>query len=178
MVVAAFGDEVGLGDEPVVGHHPLGALQCGLPDHRAGDPNRHHALMSTLREALLGGWELSSFDSVDADTGAVSHPLGTTPRGLILYTADGYMSAQLTGSPDATVPDKKSPGYIAYGGRFRVDEDTATVHHDVSVSMLPELLARPQPRQARVDGDRLNLSATTTTDGVTTLNTLVWVRPR
>lgn len=129
--------------------------------------------MSTLREALLGGWELSSFDSVDADTGAVAHPLGTAPRGLILYTADGYMSAQLTGSADAVLP-----AYIAYGGRFRVDPDTATVHHEVSVSMLPELLASPQLRQARVDGDRLTLSATTINDGVTTLNTLVWVRRR
>ncbi|UVO13415.1 lipocalin-like domain-containing protein [Mycobacterium sp. SVM_VP21] len=148
--------------------------------------------MSILREALLGGWELSSFESrgsarldageaklgprhepLDTVTGAVSYPLGTAPRGLILYTADGYMSAQLTGSADAAVA-----AYIAYGGRFRVDEDTATVHHEVSVSMLPELLASPQPRQARVDGDRLTLSATSTNDGVTTLNTLVWVRRR
>lgn len=129
--------------------------------------------MSTVREALLGGWELSSMESHDAETGAVSHPLGTAPRGLILYTADGYMSAQLTGSADAA-----EPGYIAYGGRFRVDEDTATVHHEVSVSMLPELLASPQLRQARVDGDQLTLSATTTNDGVTTHNTLIWVRRR
>ncbi|KLO31813.1 hypothetical protein ABW16_03180 [Mycolicibacter heraklionensis] len=148
--------------------------------------------MGTLRDALLGGWELSSFESrgsarldageaklgprhepVDAGTGTVSHPLGTAPRGLILYTADGYMSAQLTGSGDAALP-----AYIAYGGRFRVDEDTATVHHEVTVSMLPELLVAPQLRQARVDGDRLTLSATTTNDGVTTLNTLVWVRRR
>lgn len=124
--------------------------------------------MSTLRDALLGGWELASFRSVDAATGAVSHPLGTAPRGLILYTADGYMSAQLVS--DAT--------YIAYGGRFRVDEETATVHHEVSVSMLPELLAGPQLRHAEVDGDRLTLSATTTNDGVTSHNTLVWVRRR
>ncbi|MCV7385809.1 lipocalin-like domain-containing protein [Mycolicibacter longobardus] len=134
--------------------------------------------MSTLREALLGGWELSSFSSRDVDTGTVSHPLGTAPRGLILYTGDGYMSAQLTGSADSAVPDKKSPGYIAYGGRFQVDEDTATVHHEVTVSMLPELFAGPQLRQARVDGDRLTLSATTTNDGVTSHNTLVWVRRR
>ncbi|WP_420108544.1 lipocalin-like domain-containing protein [Mycolicibacter arupensis] len=126
-----------------------------------------------LREALLGGWELSSFDSVDIDTGAVSHPLGTAPRGLILYTADGYMSAQLAGSSDAALPT-----YIAYGGRFHVDEDTSTVHHVVSVSMLPELLAGPQLRQARVEGDRLTLSASATSDGVTTQNTLVWIRRR
>ncbi|MEB3031951.1 lipocalin-like domain-containing protein [[Mycobacterium] nativiensis] len=125
--------------------------------------------MSTLRDAILGGWELSSFDSRDAGTGAVSHPLGTAPRGLILYTGDGYMSAQLTDG---------SESYIAYGGRFRVDEDAATVHHEVSVSILPELLAAPQLRQARVDGDRLTLSATTTNDGVTSHNTLIWVRRR
>ncbi len=129
--------------------------------------------MSSLREALLGGWELASFESRDADTGAISHPLGTAPRGLILYTADGYMSAQLTGGDDAELD-----GYIAYGGRFDVDEDTATVHHRVSVSILPELLAAPQLRQARVDGDRLTLSATTTNDGVRTDNSLVWVRCR
>lgn len=134
--------------------------------------------MGALRDALLGGWELSSFHSVDVATGAVSHPLGTAPRGLILYTGDGYMSAQLTGSADAAAPDEKLPAYIAYGGRFRVDEDTATVHHEVSVSMLPELLAAPQLRQASVDGDRLTLSATTTDDGATSHNELVWVRRR
>lgn len=134
--------------------------------------------MGTLREALLGGWELSTFDSVDVVTGALSHPMGTAPRGLILYTADGFMSAQLTGSADAAPPDETLPAYIAYGGRFRVDEDTATVHHEVSTSILPELLTAPQLRQARVDGDRLTLSATTTNDGVTTRSTLVWVRRR
>ncbi len=125
--------------------------------------------MSTLREALVGGWELSSFSSVDTASGVVTHPFGAAPRGVLLYTADGYMSAQLTDG---------SGSYIAYGGRFRVDEDTATVLHEVSVSMLPELLASPQLRRATVDGDRLTLSATTTNSGVTSHSTLVWVRRR
>ncbi|CAJ1494110.1 lipocalin-like domain-containing protein [[Mycobacterium] kokjensenii] len=129
--------------------------------------------MGTLREALLGGWELVSMESRDVSTGAVTHPLGTAPRGLILYTADGYMSAQLTGDADAPMP-----GYIAYGGPFDVDEDTATVHHRVSMSILPELLKTPQLRRARVDGDRLTLSARNTDAGVTSDNTLVWVRRR
>lgn len=129
--------------------------------------------MGTLRDAILGGWELSSMESRDVDTGAVSHPMGSSPRGLILYTGDGYMSAQLASGADAALHQ-----YIAYGGRFRVDEDTATVHHLVSMSTLPELLAQPQLRQAGVDGDRLTLSATTTNDGVASHNTLVWVRRR
>lgn len=134
--------------------------------------------MSTLRNAILGGWELSSFTSRDAATGAVTHPLGSAPRGLILYTGDGYMSAQLTTGTGAQLTTGTDETYIAYGGRFHVDEDSATVHHEVSVSMLPELLAGPQLRQARVDGDRLTLSATTTNDGVASYNTLIWVRRR
>jgi hypothetical protein len=129
--------------------------------------------MSTLRDALLGGWELATMESRDVDTGAVSYPMGTAPRGLILYTGDDYMSAQLASGADAAAHQ-----HIAYGGRFRVDEDSATVHHLVSISTLPELLASPQLRHADVDGDQLTLSATTTNDGVTSPNTLVWVRRR
>jgi hypothetical protein len=43
--------------------------------------------------------------------------------------------------------------------------------------MMPELLAQPQFRHARVDGDLLTLSARRTDDtGVTTHSTLVWRR--
>jgi hypothetical protein len=52
--------------------------------------------VSSLRDALLGAWELASFVAADGVTGAERHPLGTSPRGLILYTADGFMSAQLS----------------------------------------------------------------------------------
>jgi hypothetical protein len=125
--------------------------------------------VSSLRDALLGAWELVSFVAVDGVTGAERHPLGTSPRGLILYTADGFMSAQLA----RTDFDE----YFAYGGRFTVDEQTSTVHHDVTMSMMPELLARPQFRQAEVDGDLLTLSATTTdAAGTTTHARLVWRR--
>jgi hypothetical protein len=124
---------------------------------------------TTLRDAVLGAWELVSFVATNAATGEDRHPLGSQPRGLILYTADGYMSAQLASS------DMDS--YVAYGGPFFVDEQTSTLHHDVSMSMMPELLAQPQFRQASVDGDFLTLSATTTDGaGATTHSSLVWRR--
>jgi Lipocalin-like domain len=123
----------------------------------------------SLRDAILGAWELESFVAVDVLTETKRHPLGAAPRGLIMYTADGHMSAQLAKS------DMSS--YVAYGGRFSVNEETATVHHDVTLSMLPELLTQPQFRQARVDGDLLTLSATTTdTSGVEVSARLVWRR--
>lgn len=48
-----------------------------------------------LREYLVGAWTLESYESSDVDGSNVRYPLGTDARGLIMYTADGYMSAQL-----------------------------------------------------------------------------------
>src|ERR1700761_5919255 len=104
---------------------------------------------ATLRDAVLGAWELVSFVSRDMATGTDREPLGTAPRGLILYTHDGHMSAQLA--------EADMSGYVAYGGRFSVDEETSTLHHDVTVSMMPELLAQAQFRHARINGDLLTL---------------------
>lgn len=125
--------------------------------------------MHAVREAILGGWRLESFVSQDVATGELRHPFGEHPSGLILYTNDGHMSAQLTPGPGSE--------FISYGGRFRVDEAAGTVCHDVAIATIPELLQRPQIRNARVDGDRLTLSASTTSpDGTTTHSTLVWLR--
>lgn len=122
-----------------------------------------------LADAVLGGWHLESFSTTDAENGAVSTPLGEDPQGLILYTADGHMSAQLARGDGSD--------YLAYGGRFSVDEATETLRHDVQMSSTPELLAAPQFRRARLDGDRLTLSATTTgPTGTTSHATLVWGR--
>jgi hypothetical protein len=123
----------------------------------------------TLRDAVLGGWELVSFVARDSGTGEDRHPLGGAPRGLILYTADGHMSAQLA--------DSDMDGFISYGGRFSVDEETSTLHHDVTISMMPELLRNTQFRHAAIDGDFLTLSASRTDDaGVTTHSRLQWKR--
>lgn len=50
--------------------------------------------MPSIRERLVGCWLLVGH-SVTADGGEASYPLGTSPPGTILYTPDGYTSAQL-----------------------------------------------------------------------------------
>jgi Lipocalin-like domain len=49
----------------------------------------------SLREQLVGAWTLTSCVLRDITTGAEDRPFGERPLGLILYTPDGYMSAQL-----------------------------------------------------------------------------------
>lgn len=48
-----------------------------------------------IRDRLVGGWRLMGYE-VTID-GRTEHPLGENPRGAILYTPDGYMSAQVAG---------------------------------------------------------------------------------
>ncbi|QLL06049.1 lipocalin-like domain-containing protein [Mycobacterium vicinigordonae] len=125
--------------------------------------------MNRLAEGLLGGWRLESFISRSDGTDEVRYPFGEKPSGLILYTSDGHMSAQLT-------PGDHSQ-FVSYGGRFDVDEAAAEVCHRVMISTMPELLHQPQIRHARIDGDRLTLSATqTSATGRVTQSTLVWRR--
>lgn len=125
--------------------------------------------MSALGAALMGGWRLKSFVSRDEDTGELRHPFGEHPCGLILYTPDGHMSAQLTPGPGAE--------FVSYGGRFHVDEAASTVTHEVVISTMPEMLEQPQIRQAHIDGDQLTLSASQrSARGKVTHSTLTWCR--
>ncbi|MET0898615.1 MAG: lipocalin-like domain-containing protein [Mycobacterium sp.] len=127
--------------------------------------------MALLRNRILGAWELATFDARDTATGEVRRPLGRRPRGLILYTDDGFMSAQL--APEGTGNNE----YIAYTGPFHVDEQAATVRHDVRMATMPDLLIQPQLRHVAFDDGRLVLSATMTdAAGTTTHSTLTWQR--
>jgi hypothetical protein len=141
------------------------------------------------RDDLLGAWRLVSY-SAESD-GDAGQPLGHDPVGLLVYTSDGYMSAQLMrrdrpaydraitggGSPDQMAA--AAAGYLCYGGPFDLDEDADVVHHHVDVSLLPNWVGGVQVRQAALDGDALTLSAEVTSRrGVTTRHVLRWRRAR
>src|SRR3974377_2594750 len=48
-----------------------------------------------LRERLIGAWKLVSYVERPVDGSAPFYPMGEGPQGIIMYTPDGYMSAQL-----------------------------------------------------------------------------------
>jgi hypothetical protein len=113
---------------------------------------------SVLRRAdILGAWVLVSW-TAEVD-GGVSTPLGPDPVGSIIYTPDGYMSAQLMrrdrpayrradidgGTTEQTVA--AASGYLAYSGPYTLDESTGAVYHHVGVSLLPNWLGGTQVRQ-------------------------------
>jgi hypothetical protein len=135
-----------------------------------------------IRERLVGCWRLVEFSVTAADGGAAVHPLGTHPLGTILYTPDGYMSAQLA-RPGPYTDDQQPDAYaIAYSGPFDVDEQTRTVAHHVQVSVIPSWLGTTQIRQVQFpEPETLVLSASEQRpprDGVqtTTTTTITWSR--
>jgi hypothetical protein len=94
---------------------------------------------------LIGSWSLESYTDT-AEGAEVVLPLGVNPTGLLIYTPDGFMSAQLMSlhrSPfsvddsSATTQNgyqQKSDAFIAYSGEYQFDEVTATVSHMPRVS--------------------------------------------
>jgi hypothetical protein len=48
--------------------------------------------------------------------------------------------------------------YLAYSGPFHVDEVTRTLTHSMSVSLCPGWVGQTQPRVAKLEGTRLELS--------------------
>lgn len=123
-----------------------------------------------LRDQLVGAWQLLSYVSTPKDpTKEATYPLGKNPNGILLYTADGYMSAQIQAlvssakdqQDENATQQEQLTGYLGYTGPFYIDEtgsETVLQHH-MSLSSFPAWLGDTQRRFARLNGDILVLSA-------------------
>jgi hypothetical protein len=142
-----------------------------------------------IRNDLIGAWQLASYTA--ESEGDVSEPLGPDPVGIIMYTPDGYMSAQLmrrdrphydraiTGGGSPEQMTAAASGYLCYSGPFTLDEAADVLHHHVEVSLLPNWVGGVQVRKGRLEGGTLTLSAEVTSrKGVSSTHVLVWRRAR
>lgn len=143
---------------------------------------------SPLAKRLVGAWQLVSYSTRTADD-QVGYPLGIDAVGLIIYTPDGYMSAQIAAADRAPYASRRvhggtpeeraaaAAGYLAYSGPFRVDEAESAVWHHVQLSLYPNWIGDGQKRYAHLDGDLLTLTSDPLVFRTTTLwPTLVWRR--
>jgi hypothetical protein len=141
--------------------------------------HRHEVYRPGIRERLVGCWRLVGFTVTAAEEGETDRPLGEDPLGTILYTPDGYMSAQLARSGPYENDQQPDAYYIAYSGPFDVDEQALTVAHHVEVSVIPNWLGTTQIRRVQFrEPSTLVLSATEPgpDDGVMTTTTVTWSR--
>jgi hypothetical protein len=142
-----------------------------------------HKTETSLRDQLIGAWKLVSYVEEPIDPPSVraglasgsgatggsapDYPFGKDAQGIIMYTPDGFMSAQLSrrdrasfasddwykGAPEEFATAASS--YFAYSGPFHVDEENQTLTHTMFISLFPNWIGQTQPRVARIDGDFL-----------------------
>lgn len=129
----------------------------------------------SLRSQLTGSWELISYYAyLPSDHSNVYYPMGPSATGIIMYTSDGYMSAQLLtpGQQQFTPPGSESEwatvgkSYVAYTGAFSLDESGddkgPILYHQMRDSNQPRLRGDVQRRLMKItdedDGRYLTLA--------------------
>ena len=146
----------------------------------------------SLREQLLGAWDLTDFTEGPLTNPAERRPFGERPEGLIVYTADDRITVQIAsrdrprfrsddweqGSSEEHVAQAKS--YLAYFGRFEVDEAGSVVTHVIQFSLFPNWGGGRQRRELRLTDGGLILQTApfVRRDGVTVVDRLHWTRQK
>jgi hypothetical protein len=143
---------------------------------------------TSLQESIVGAWSLSSYVTADITGENREYPLGQNARGLIIYTADRFMSVQISkaGRPHyedgalhgGTDTERASAaaGYLAYAGRYSVQGDVVT--HKPFASLFPNWEGADVPRRAHIIGRALTLDllAPIRQNGHQRTGTLTWHR--
>lgn len=145
-----------------------------IKQERRGEVNAHPAMLSAMflpqnsrRDILVGSWSLLEYKTTKPDGEDTIYPMGKSPRGFLMYTPDGYMSAQLLSqSPKVRLSTEFAvDDYVAYSGQFELDEcpeeNCLRVNHLVSVASFPDWIGQVQSRFARYDEDKRLLELST-----------------
>ncbi|KAB8208719.1 Lipocalin-like domain-containing protein [Aspergillus parasiticus] len=134
------------------------------------------SLRSLFRSKLIGTWVLLEYRTESLKSKQVEWPFGSSPKGILIYSPEGYMSAQvmrpgtakhegqefLSGTDEELAVAMRH--YLAYSGRFTVpdmastEKSTRRVIHEVEMSSYPNWIGTTQERVAHIEGDILELS--------------------
>ena len=142
-----------------------------------------------LRDELVGTWKLTGAEFWWPD-GQVADLYGSAPTGTLIYGAGGDMAVQIMRADrppfaagdfrDGSIDELRAAvaGYIAYFGRYTVDEATHTVTHHMRGSLVPNWVGHDLTRVVELAGNRLTLrtAAPMPTAGQTAMGALMWDR--
>ncbi len=115
---------------------------------------------------FVGTWKLISWE-VRQPGGTIHYPYGKDVIGYLIYTADGYMSAEIMDSDrqqsDPNFPLENASAqtlsdrdraraystYLSYCGTYTV-EDNTVIHH-VKAGLIPSWTGSEQPRPFKLE---------------------------
>ena len=140
------------------------------------------------QESFVGTWKLLSFE-MQRSVGETTYPFGQDAEGFIFYDGDGNVSVQLARAdrPSFASGDMQTGtdeeireaymGYVAYFGKYDVNEAGGYVTHKVSQSTFPNWKGDAQRRYFKISGDTLTLSTPPMVfGGEEATGVLVWER--
>jgi hypothetical protein len=117
-------------------------------------------------DELYGTWWLVSFKRTTVDTGETTDMFGKSPKGMITFGGDGRVISLVTSDQRPNVNVTKMTDQdraelyktmIAYAGTYTFDGKTLKIR--VNVSWNESWNGIEQIRQARIEGNRLFISA-------------------
>ena len=136
--------------------------------------------MALTSDDIIGAWHLVDTYRDDPDGTRVRHQ-GPEPTGIIMYTADGHMSAitrwgtrDFPPTAEATDADKARmfDTYLNYAGRWSLDGNVVTHHIDHALD--ENFVGSARTREIEHQGDRMVLRGAGG-DGASSA-TIVWER--
>ncbi|MGE5259016.1 MAG: lipocalin-like domain-containing protein [Hyphomicrobiales bacterium] len=146
---------------------------CEKRDDLAGVANIEELEM-TESNRFVGTWKLVSWQVTELD-GTIRFPYSKAVVGYLIYTADGYMAAEIM-DPDRqqtipgfplesaaaqTLPDpdraRAYSTYLSYCGTYTVEGNTVT--HHVKAALIPSWTGSEQPRRFTFDDHSLIIEA-------------------
>ena len=142
--------------------------------------------MSPAVAAFVGTWKAVASEDRLSDGRLVPTEFGPRPTGYLVYDAHGHMAGQVMNPARPNVslrgaaPEQLRAavlGFVAYSGRYSVDEAAGTVTHHVECALHPRMVGSDQVRLYDFTGDQLTLRVPPfEASGVTHNMTLVWKR--
>ena len=114
--------------------------------------------MNDVADQLLGAWRL--VHSISTNTsGETEYPLGKDAFGYIYYSETGIMPVQISRRGRKRVTDLSSleHDYLAYFGRYEIDNERQVVRHLLEGELLPEGHGEILERRYRFEGDLMSL---------------------
>lgn len=144
-------------------------------------------LVGQGRDRLVGTWRLASASAWTADGNTDKPPFGSSPTGILMYTAEGRMAAlisyggrkPLSGADRIAAPAEERAEafatFFAYSGRYSLTGDKV-VHH-VEIASVENWVNTDLVRLIKLEGDRITLRTPPLSVGGTIITSeLVWER--
>ena len=149
----------------------------------------HPKQRASIQAQLVGTWELVSTEEHLKDGTTRSYPdLGPHGKGFLVYTADGYMCAQLMNPDRPRWKDENNPtdaekisafdGFTSYCGKYEVNESERAVYHLPETAWMPAFVGTKQQRPYTLSVDVLTFAGKATDQSAVESYVIVWRKVR